>query len=238
MREPYWTDGRISIYHGDAAEILPELEDQSVDLVLTDPPYSAKTHQAVNRSASVLGIGTELGFESMTNAELYGTFAELGRITRRWIIATLDMTTAAEFLLDPPIGLRTLRLGAWLKLTSMPQLSGDRPALGWEPIAYMHRADERARWNGGGRAGNYVLNAVTADRTGHPTPKPLSMYADFARLFSDPGDLILDPFAGSGTSLRAAKDEGRRAIGIELNERWCEVAARRLGQDVLDLGGL
>ena len=71
----------------------------------------------------------------------------------------------------------------------------------------------------------------------HPTQKPLPTASIPIRYSTDPGDLVLDPFMGSGTTLRAAKDLGRRAIGIELSERYCEVAANRMAQEVLDFGG-
>ena len=106
--------------------------------------------------------------------------------------------------------------------------------MGWEPIAYMHRADVKPTWNGGGRAGNYVM--PTSQGSGHPTQKPLDMVRDFVQRFSNHGDTILDPFAGTGTTLRAAIDEGRKAIGIEQDERWCEAIATRLAQTVLDFG--
>lgn len=71
---------------------------------------------------------------------------------------------------------------------------------------------------------------------GHPTPKPLGLVTRIVEATSEYGALVLDPFAGSGTTLRAAKDCGRRAIGIELDERYCEIAARRLAQDALPFG--
>jgi DNA modification methylase len=73
----------------------------------------------------------------------------------------------------------------------------------------------------------------TAD---HPTPKPLSVVARMIQVTTNPGDVVLDPFAGSGTTLRAAKDEGRKAIGVEVDERYCEIIANRMAQDVLDFG--
>lgn len=73
---------------------------------------------------------------------------------------------------------------------------------------------------------------------GHPTAKPLPMVQDMIRKFSNRGDTVLDPFAGSGTTLRAAVNEGRKAIGIELDERYCEVIAKRLAQGVLDFEGM
>lgn len=107
----------------------------------------------------------------------------------------------------------------------------DRPGQGWEPIVFLHRNDAKPAWHGGGKAG--VWRHPVVQNEGHATVKPLPMVADWVRLFTNPGDTILDPFAGSGTTLRAAKDEGRKAIGVELDERYCEVIARRLAQDTL-----
>jgi DNA modification methylase len=70
----------------------------------------------------------------------------------------------------------------------------------------------------------------------HPTQKPIALLKDLISLFTDPGDTILDPFAGSGTTLVAARDLGRKAIGIELDPRWCAVAKKRLSQNLLPLG--
>jgi DNA modification methylase len=71
---------------------------------------------------------------------------------------------------------------------------------------------------------------------GHPAPFPIDLAARAIRLSTWPGETVLDPFMGSGTTLRAAKDLGRRAIGVELSERYCEIAAKRLSQEVLDFG--
>ena len=70
----------------------------------------------------------------------------------------------------------------------------------------------------------------------HPTPKPPELIRHFLRLHGKPGDLVLDPFMGSGVTLQEAKRLGMRAIGIECDEQWCKVAARRLAQEVLPLG--
>lgn len=86
------------------------------------------------------------------------------------------------------------------------------------------------RWHGGGRSAVFTCNKVNSE---HPTGKPLRLITQLVTLFSDPGELILDPFMGSGTTLRAAKDLGRRAIGIEIEERYCEIAVKRLAQEVL-----
>ena len=148
-----------------------------------------------------------------------------------WVIATLDYRHAVEFDLEPPLGLKCQRVGVWVKTNPTPQVTGDRPAQGWEAIAYLHRAKGRSVWNGGGKHGNYVLPIAAPE--GHPTAKPLPMLRDMVRRFTDPGDVILDPFAGSGTTLRAAVDEGRRAVGVELEERYCELIAGRLAQGAL-----
>jgi site-specific DNA-methyltransferase (adenine-specific) len=129
------------------------------------------------------------------------------------------------------------RTCVWVKPDGMPQFSGDRPGMGYESLVAMH-APGRSAWNGGGRHGVFTLpkSAGTGGYAQeHPTTKPVPLLGLLIRLFSDENDLILDPFMGSGTTLRAAKDLGRRAIGIEIEERYCEIAARRLEQEVLAL---
>lgn len=235
--EPYYSDELVTLFHGQTTpEALADMEDASVDCVITDPPYDARTHKgALTNRGGRRGGELAVDFESFDHDTQVAIFAELGRITRGWVIATLATSTAFSFDLTPPPGLRCLRVGAWVKPNPMPQISGDRPGMGWEPVVCLHRSDVRPRWNGGGKAG--VWTHGVAQNEGHPTAKPLGMVADWVRLFTDPGDLILDPFAGSGTTLRAAKDEGRRAIGVEMEERYCEVAAKRLSQDTL-FGGV
>lgn len=227
----YYEDEWVRLYLGDCREILPTLADESAAAVLTDPPYTERTHTKARTPEGRQGVA----FAPITDAALRDLLADMGRITRGWVVATLDYRHAVEFDVTPPAGLKVQRLGVWVKTNPTPQLSGDRPAQGWESIAYMHRSDRRSKWHGGGSHGNYVAPIPPAE--GHPTAKPLPLASQWVRWFTDAGDVVLDPFAGSGTALRAAKNEGRRAVGIELDERYCEIAARRLAQDTLFGGG-
>lgn len=230
----YYQDDFVTLYHGDCREVLASMADESVAAVLTDPPYTERTHgNAKTNKGKGHGVKA-LTFDAITDGDLSGVLAECGRVSRGWVVATLAYQHAFAYDEAPPDGLRCLRLGVWVKTNPMPQISADRPGQGWESIAYMHRADAKPSWNGGGRAGNYVLPVQQGE--GHPTVKPLAMVSDWVRLFTNPGDVVLDPFAGSGTTLRAAVDEGRRAIGVEIDERYCELIAKRLAQGALDFG--
>lgn len=236
--DPYYQDENVTLFHGDAKEVLATIRSQSVDAVITDPPYTERTHKKA-RSTGVNNTGENVikngitAFSSITDEDLQDLLAECGRVTKSWVIATLDYRHAVKFDAEPPFGLKSQRVGVWVKTNPTPQITGDRPAQGWEAIAYLHRAKGRSRWNGKGGHGNYVL--PTAGSEGHPTVKPLPMIRDMVRKFTNQGDIVLDPFAGSGTTLRAAIDEGRRAIGVELEERYCEIIAKRLAQGALDL---
>lgn len=229
--KPYYQDDAVTLYHGDCREMLPDFEECSVDCVITDPPYTERTH-GMAKTNKGKGHGVKaVDFAPFTDEDLAACLWWCGRATRRWVIASLDYAHAFQMDAAPPQGLRALRVGVWVKPNPMPQISADRPGQGWEAILFLHRADVKPMWHGGGRAGVWTHPVV--QREGHPTVKPLPMVADWVRLFTDPGDTILDPFAGSGTTLRAAKDEGRRAIGVELDERYCELIAKRLTQDTL-----
>lgn len=232
----YYQDDAVTLYLGDCREVMAGMNDASVASVLTDPPYTERTHskaRSLTAGAITEGITT---FAAITDEDLRAIMAECGRVAERWVVATMDYRHAVEFDQNPPAGLKCQRVGVWVKTNPTPQITGDRPAQGWEAIAYMHRAKGRSRWNGGGKHGNYVTKIAAPE--GHPTAKPLSILEDWVAMYSDPGETVLDPFAGSGTTLRAAKNLGRKAIGIELDERYCDLIARRLSQEVLDLGAL
>lgn len=232
----YYQDEFVTLYHGDARTYLAESPDRSVGCVITDPPYTERTH---TKARSLHGGNVHKGitaFNSITDRDLRLLLTEMGRVSQGWVIATLDYAHAFMYDQDPPEGLKCQRIGVWVKRNPTPQITGDRPAQGWEAIAYLHRDKGRSRWNGGGQHGNYY--SLTDGSQGHPTAKPLAIVEDLVAKFSDPGGTVLDPFVGSGTTLVAAKALGRRAIGVELEEKYCEIAARRLAQEVLPIWDL
>lgn len=233
MTTPYYQDHLVTLYHGDCREALADMADESVDCVITDPPFDERTHSMARSNKSgvvgnrILSGTSSTRFECWDHPAQLALFAQLGRVTRRWVVSNLSTDTAFRFQVEgAPPGLRVLRVGAWVKTNPMPIISADRPAMGWEPLAYMHRVDVKPSWNGGGRALNYV--GPTAQGTGHPTSKPLPMVTEWVRMFTNPNDLIFDPCAGSGTTGRAAKDLGRRAVLWEEREDFCELTALRL----------
>lgn len=232
--KPYYEDDLVTLYHGDCRELFPLLADDSVAAVLTDPPYTERTHSKARKN-TVDGVGKGITeFSSITDEDLRAMLSECGRISNGWVVATLDYAHAFSFEENPPSGLRQLRIGVWVKTNPTPQISGDRPAQGWEAISYMHTTARRSRWNGGGKHGNY--NTKIAPSNGHPTAKPLPIIEDWVSLFTEPGEVVFDPWAGSGTTLRAASNLGRKAIGVELEEEYCELIAKRLGQQAFDFG--
>lgn len=222
---PYYEQDGIQIYHGDCREVLAALPPDSVDLTLTDPPFSEETHQGARTD-----INTKLvDFASMSIGDIRDVFAAVGTLTKRWTVSFIDWRHLVQLEQSPPANLRFVRFGIWDKPNGAPQFTGDRPATGWEAVALFHRVGGKMRWNGGGHRAVWTCEKING---AHRTEKPLPLIKRLMDLFSEPGELVLDPFMGSGTTLRAAKDLGRRAIGCEVEERWCEHAADRLRQGV------
>lgn len=233
LPRPYYQDSAVTLYHGDCREILPELG--KVDHVITDPPYGdTATHEGHLSKVKLRDggpAGQALGFGGISRVDCLNFAQEWTRIAWRWVVFTCEWKYA--HVLDEQALL--VRLGIWRKRNGAPQFTGDRPGTGWEAVAVCHRPGKK-HWNGGGRHAFWDIPKVQG-QTGHPTEKPLELFAAFVQDFTDPGELILDPFTGSGTTLRAAKDLGRRAIGIEIEEKYCEIAAKRMSQEVLPLWG-
>lgn len=228
---PYYQDDAVTIYHGDCREVLAGL--RPVDHIISDPPYGDQDTHDGHLSKIILKDGEParqaLRFGGITGVEMLSIAREWVEAARRWVVFTCEWKYL--HLLDQADLL--VRAGIWRKPDGAPQFTGDRPGTGWEAVAICHRQGKK-RWNRGGRHAFWDF-PKGENRTGHPTGKPLPLYRAFVSDFTDPGETILDPFMGSGTTLRAAKDLGRKAIGIELEEKYCEIAAKRMAQEVLCL---
>jgi site-specific DNA-methyltransferase (adenine-specific) len=206
--KPYYDHAGIAIFHGDCREVLPTLE--PVDHVICDPPYDAKTHS-----------GARYGFRETSSRipfaplDVSATVPLLLAAAREWVVAfcALEMYGAYR----DASGDKWVRAAFWRRSNGVPQFTGDRPGQPGEGIAVMHSGAVKKRWNGKGRHGFWEYPIVSGGP--HPTTKPLSLMTALVQDFTQPGQAIVDPMCGSGTTLRAAKDLGRRAIGIELEER-------------------
>jgi len=167
---------------------------------------------------------------------------ELARVVRRWVIVFCQAEAVAAWRdAFTDAGLKYKRACVWIKPDGMPQLTGDRPGMGYESIVCAHPPG-RSSWNGGGKHGVYTCpkNAgMGSDPHEHPTQKPVPLMERLVEDFTDRGELILDPFAGSGTTLVAARRHGRRVIGWERDPAFHAVAMRRAGEtrEQLDLLG-
>jgi len=244
--QPYYEDDAVTLFHGTAEDVLPTLD--RVDHLIADPPYSEHVHGAARsrimrandrggRYGADLRRNVDLGFEHLSDDLRDFLAAQAARLTARWVLVFSDPEGAhlwAEAL--EAHGLDYVRTGAWIKRGSTPQFSGDRPATGFEAITICHPKG-RKRWNGGGAHAIWdvpiVLNRSRADKSErvHPTQKPLPLMAALVEQFTDPGEVILDPTAGSGTTGVAAKRLGRRAVLVERDEAHCEQAALRLQRE-------
>jgi site-specific DNA-methyltransferase (adenine-specific) len=232
--------GNQVIHVGDCLPWLRAMADQSVDHVITDPPFEAEAHTLQRRikrpgwrkSGDDHGNGATfsapLTFDAMT-AELRVSFCEqAARITRRWIIVFGQAEAVGTWRDALEVaGARYKRAGIWVKPGAQPQLSGDRPAMGYESIICAH-APGRSRWNGGGNPLVISCPPAKDHGFGHQTVKPLPVMETLVRRFTDVDDLVCDPFAGTGSTGVAALRLGRRFTGAELDPKHAATAMRRL----------
>lgn len=209
--------GNCTIFHADAFSLMPTLGE--VDCIITDPPYNPKTHKGA-RSAKSLAA-SQINFDSLTEAQFVKFCGNAVAQARRWVVMSCAWQHAA--LLEKA-GVPLVRLGIWHKPNGAPQFTGDRPGTGWEAIAILHR-EGRKRWNGGGHHAVWVCNVEHGD---HPTQKPLKLVMDWVTKFTEPGEIVLDPFAGSGTTGVACASLGRKFIGIEKRLDYFQLACRRI----------
>jgi len=205
--KPYYQDDAVTIWHGDCREVAPSL--CRVDLILTDPPY---------------GLGDRWsGGGSWQHHK--GIYAD----AKKW-----DQAPPANDTLLAIIGMAPIAIVWGYNYFTLPPSRG---FLAWVKANSMNTvADLEIAWTNIDFPAKLFRESRNPDgRREHPTQKPLSLFKWCISRAGDSAQTILDPFMGSGTTLRAAKDLGRKAIGIEIEERYCEIAARRMAQEVLPL---
>jgi len=227
------------MYRGDCIDVMRQLPDRSVAHVITDPPYSARVHDRLGQESRADGSVSRaaLDFSCLTREWSVMLAEQFDSLASRWEIAFGDEYTMGYWI---DCGLEWVRPGWWVKPDAMPQLSGDGPGVPGEHVAIMHTArikgSGRKRWNGGGRPARWTHN-ITRDsaRSGneragndHPTPKPIALMLDLVDDFTDVGETILDPFAGSGTTGVACLRRGRKFIGVEKDPKYFALAVERL----------
>lgn len=215
--KPYYEEPGITIYHGDCRDILPDL---MADALVTDPPYGIE-----------LGTGSLTGLNKqhyLTYEDSYENFVTL--IVPRLTLALTKVKRGAIFT------------GPHIHEQQKPDAIGG---------IYNPAANGRHKWGfksflpvlfygtaasleyGRGSMHTALYSTEVAEKNGHPVNKPIKWMTWLINLSSIEKETVLDPFMGSGTTLRAAKDLGRHAIGIEIEEKYCEIAVKRLAQEVL-----
>jgi len=230
---PIYDTGGFRIYHGDCLT----LDIDPVDVMITDPPFAPKTHSNARTNKGGHKGGSDLiDFAPLDYDGLVARLEHLAQFVKTWAVFTCEWTYAAKMDKNPPSGWEFVRCGVWTKPDGAPQITGDRPGQGWEAIVFLHRLNAkgkpgRKKWNGGGRS-SVFHHGVCRDAL-YPTQKPVTLISDFVRLFTNPGDTVLDPFCGSGTTLHVAKQLGRKAIGCDISEKACRLAESRLAQEIL-----
>jgi hypothetical protein len=216
--KPYYEEAGIAIYHGDCREIVPSLGFDG--LVCSDPPYG------IAHPTDYADRGRSKAAQCRNYPAVHG---DGEAFDPRWLLTVgrariLWGGNYFAHLLPPQSG--------WLVWDKErpDELDQATCELAWTDCVKGVRR-YRHLWNGMIRAGD--------DHLEHPTQKPEALMRWCLGLrWTAPYDTVLDPFMGSGTTLRAAKDLGRCAIGIEIEEKYCEIAAKRLAQGVLDFGGV
>ena len=219
------------LIRGDCLDVMPTLD--AVDHVIADPPYSADVHAKEWVSAALTASGKRRAKSKHKGIDFapIGDRAQIAALfgDARWRLVFCDLESIGAWRLAAEAsGCDWVRACVWNKVDSSPQFSGDRPASSAEGIAVWHPKG-RKRWNGGGTRGVFThpVNGGTGHKD-HPTQKPVALMLELVRLFTDPGETILDPFAGSGTTGVAALRLGRRFVGIERDPKYFDIAVERL----------
>jgi site-specific DNA-methyltransferase (adenine-specific) len=233
--QPYYEKNGITIYHGDCREVLPQLEHSSVDLVVTDPPYFLPAAHHASRS----GTSRSSGNLSILEHFFKDTLADIKRVMQSQAFAYIfcDGQSYPIFHRAGYSMFKSLRPLIWDKGTSINGYSWRHQH---ELIMFCQQNESPNTPTGDGDV--LKCPSVPMKQRVHDAEKPVALLERFVSKHGnrpggdDPGRaVVLDPFCGSGSTLVAALNQGRSAVGVEIEEYNCEIAARRLEQATLNL---
>lgn len=214
---PYYQDENVTLYHADCLQHLDVLD--KADVLITDPPYGMayiSNSSKVKKSDAIAGDSTTEARDAVLNA------------WRSDVGADRPALVFGTWRVPRPESRNVI---AWVKGNSPGMGDLNMPwGLAWEEIYVIGKGFK------GSRVANHITvpveSAASLTRPDHPTPKPVPLMEELISK-CPPEWTIIDPFAGSGSTLRAAKNLGRKVIGFEIEEKYCEIAANRLAQEVL-----
>lgn len=228
MRKEVLAEG-VELYLGDCLEVLPTLG--RFGACLTDPPYEQISQDRIggikrNDGGTVTEKLTFAGIDLIRDLVCQQVAAKcdgwgLFFCTSEGVAPWRDAIEAANMKYKTPM--------IWVKPDAMPKFNGQGPALGHENIVSCWAGTGHSRWNGGGRRGVFTHIVNDPGRHGvHPTEKPVPLMRELVDLFTNLGDIVCDPFMGSGTTGVAAAAMGRSFIGIEQDPKYFDVACQRV----------
>lgn len=221
--------GRARLILGDCLEIMPALG--PVDHVISDPPYEAvmqKKWGVLSRNAPSSHVRhEEIGFDAIDEIR-EDVATAIAAACEGWAVlfCMAEGVRAWRDALEAA-GVRYKRAMVWIKPDAMPQFNGQGPSVGHEMMVSAWCGAGHSSWNGGGRPGVFTYNKNTPGAV-HPTQKPLPLMKQLVHLFSNPDQIVLDPFMGSGTTGVACVEQGRNFLGIERNPEHFDAACKRI----------
>lgn len=221
---PYYEQDGITIYHGDCREVMPPL---IAHVLVTDPPYGVRLG---DYDVGKNGYGAKHGLYTPAYASYEDSYANYVEVVCPAIRIALAMVRRGAVFTGPHIW--DLPEADAIGGVYCPSAQG-RHTWGFKTFLPILLYGTAPGLQQGARTPNVLRSTARVEPNGHPCPKPIEWMRWLVELASLRDEVILDPFMGSGTTLRAAKDCGRRAIGIDIEERYCEIAAKRLSQGVL-----
>lgn len=252
---PYYEDEWVTIYHGDCRDVIPALEGGGlvVDLAVADPPYAETSLEwdrwpggwpelVATLTSSMWCFGSARMFDT------YGQDFDGWRLSQDliWDKETASTGGTVDRFLRSHEHIRHYYRGPWGNIHHDAQ----KVVVPWATKGRrVNRSATEKAWHGERGASQweddgtrYMLTVLRVDNLVksalHPTEKPTGVLLPLIAYGCPPGGLVLDPTCGSGSALAAARAIGRRSVGIEADERYCEIAAKRLAQEVLDFGGV